>query len=668
MSLLLDYPWYYVLGCLLTGAAYALLLYWVRDAHSALGRRLRVLLGLLRGVTVFFLALLLLAPMVRRSVNETERPVILLACDRSESVAADAAADSLCLARLDQLSESLGRHYDVQRYDYGGVTTDMSQVVTDLKQQYAHRNVGAMILTGDGLWNTGSNPASSVADCRFPVYTVALGDTARKRDASVSSIRCGRIAYLGNAFPVEVTVAAQLLKGSRRQLTVIHDGKVVFAKMLDYDNDNFSATEQFTIDASKAGVQRYTVRIEPSEGEVTLLNNERSFSVEVVDGHQKIAIVAAAPHPDVAALRHSIEGNPNYEVETFVAKDFKGSLKDYSLLILHQIPSRGGVRLDPGDTPCIYILGSQSDLSQFNALHAGLEVATRLSKTNEATAMAVPGFAPFSVDEAALKAVEAMPPLTSPFGDYRLDGDMQCLFTAKIGNVDSRQPLIAVGSRQGVRRTVIAGEGLWRWRLADYQASSGHDHFDNLVGRLVTYTSLRVDKDRFRLVAKSIYRQDQDVLVEAELYDENYEMTNAPEAALSVNGRDYAFNRSGSRYSLNLGQLPPDAYGCTATVRYNGKDYKASCSFVVEEVNLESLNLTADYALMQAIAASTGGEMLLPADLDRLPQLLEARGDIRPVIYSHTRYVELISLWWVLALVIAMLAIEWVTRKYNGEL
>lgn len=668
MSLLSDYPWYFAVGCVLLGVAYALLLYWVRDLQSALSRRMRVVLGFLRGISASLLALLLLAPMVKIDSRETERPIILIAQDRSESVAVDASADSLWRLRMDSLADCLAGRYDVQRYDYGGVTTDMGRVISDLKHQYEHRNVGAMILTGDGLWNTGSNPVSRVEDLDYPVYTVALGDTSRRRDAAISHIRCGRIAYMGNAFPVEVTATALLLRGSHKRLTVSHEGRVVYSKVLDYSSDNFSATEQFTIDADKAGVQRYTVRIEPSEGEVTTVNNERSFSIEVIDGHQKIAIIAASPHPDVAALKHAIEGNPNYEVETFVAKDFKGNARDYSLIILHQIPSRNGVRLDAGETPCLYILGSQSDLAQFNALHLGLEISTRLSKTNEATAVGVPGFAPFSVDEATIKAIEEMPPLTSPFGDYRLGGGMQSLFTAKIGNVDSKQPLIAVGQQQGVRRSVIAGEGLWRWRLADYQASGSHEHFDALIGRLATYTAMRVDKERFRLVAKSIYRQDEDVVVEAELYDENYEMTNLPEATLSVNGRDYDFNRSGSRYLLNLGQMDPEVYSCSAKVKYNGKDYRSSCSFIVEEINLEQSSLTADHALMQAIAASTGGEMLLPAQISRLPQMIADREDIKPLVFSHTKYVELINRWWVLALIILLLGIEWVTRKYNGEL
>ena len=246
--------------------------------------------------------------------------------------------------------------------------------------------------------------------------------------------------------------------------------------------------------------------------------------VEVIDGHRKIAIIAAAPHPDVAAMRRSIEGHRNYEVETFVAKDFKGNFKDYDMIVLHQLPAAGGLggevaqRAVQARVPLMFVVGGQSDLARLNALHAGLEIYAKLNRSDEATAAYNEAFTAFAMDGAAARRVEALPPLTVPFGTYRLGGNAQTLFAARVGNVSSGQPLVAVCQQQELRYSFVAGEGLWRWRLADYQQNGNSDSFDEMFAKLVTYTALQVDKDRFHVNAKKVWGENEEVVLEAELY------------------------------------------------------------------------------------------------------------------------------------------------------
>ena len=99
----------------------------------------------------------------------------------------------------------------------------------------------------------------------------------------------------------------------------------------------------------------------------------RTIAVEVIDGHQKIALFASAPHPDIAALRQAIENNPNYELEVLDKADLSSrKLNEYSLLIFHNLPD-GRTTLPPAalQLPTLFIVGTQTDLSRFNALHSG---------------------------------------------------------------------------------------------------------------------------------------------------------------------------------------------------------------------------------------------------------------------------------------------------------
>lgn len=673
MRLLFDYPWYFILFCLLAGALYSALLYWRRrgQADTSLPKAFRVLLPLLRFLTVSLIAFLLMAPLVRRNVNTHEKPIVVIAQDRSQSVPLD--QQELLISQYKALSND----YQLVLDSFGDKATDISAALASISDRYAGRNLGAVVLATDGIYNQGQNPTTLAPSLAVPIYTVALGDTTHRRDAAIAHVRFNRIAYLGNQFPVEVTVRAHRLAGERAALSVSRGGQRLFSKEIRYADNQYTATETLILNADKPGLQSYTITLTPCEDEASTRNNSRTIAVEVLDGHQKITILAAAPHPDISALRQSIERNPNYEVNVqLLSSNPKfDQMKESSLLILHNLPTLGSqFNLAPfKQIPTIYIIGSQTDLGRFNALHAGLEIVARARKTDEVTAARNGAFALFTLADDICDRLEQLPPLVSPFGTYRPSGNLQSLFTAKIGNVASDRPLIAFCQQEGVRHAFVVGEGLWRWRLQDYQMTGSHTDFDQLVEKMVVYTSLQTNRNRLQVNHEHIYQENEPVTIQAELYNDNFEPVNDPAVQLTLyksdasgksSGVTYEFNRSGTGYTLHLGLLTPGQYSYTATSTLAGKTHKASGSFIVEELNLEELNLEADHTLLSTIATTTGAQMLTPDQLDQLPQLLAARNDLKTVVYPHTRYTELLNLPWLFILLVLLLSLEWAARKY----
>lgn len=702
MSIIVDYPWYFLVFCLLLGVAYAALLYWIgfRRRERDFSRRLSIVLSLLRTFAVAAVAFLLFSPLVKRESSRKEKPIVILAQDNSKSL--DYCPDSAFyhdgfLKDMDELSNSLSRDFEVVRYSFGsqirqlaeneGNTltysdemTDMAAIVKDVSERFFHRNLGAVVIASDGIYNTGANPIGAAASLPCPVYTIAMGDTVLHPDAAVVNVRYNRLAFLGNKFPLEITVNADRLQGQSSSLTVSLEGRKLFSKQLQFNSQRFSATETVIIDADRAGLYNYVVEIAPVANEKSTRNNRRVIPIEVIDGHQKIAIIAAAPHPDVAALKAAVESNQNYEVETFLAADFNKNPRDYNLLILHQLPSRvAGIALDvpklvQSGTPALFILGSQSDLARLNSLHSGLEIYSRIDRQNEAAPLINSNFTYFTLDDGVAGRIAQFPPLTSPFGEYKLSGNAQTLFNARIGSVNSGLPLVAVTQLQDRRYAFIAGEGLWRWRLADWQANASHDNFDALINKLVIFTAVQANGERFRVEADNIFSESQSVVIEAQLYNENYEPVNQPDVELTVRnhaspeGSKYLMNRTASAYSINLGALPSGSYSYTASTRLGGKSYTASGSFLVEDLQLESLITVADHSLLATLAASTGGAVTDAHNVGQMADMLRQRDDLKTVVYSEVSYSDMLNLPLVLVLIILLLAAEWVLRKYNGTL
>lgn len=686
--MIIDYPWYFVLLCLLLGAAYAAGLYYVGKRHFS--KKVNALLAALRFVAVSAIALLLLAPVAKRTVHERQKPLLVLVDDCSESVgmSADSSFSLLDLWykvwEKDDLKENCRMSYIGNGSNVG--QTDLSAMMLEVPPDAA-----AIVLASDGIHNRGPQPTTTAERLGVPVYTVALGDTTPRCDAALSNIRYNRIAYLGNAFPVEITIGAHRLKGRTAQLTIADGrGKKVAQQQVDYLDADFSTTLTFSIQAEVKGLQKYTVSLSVVEGEVEPTNNVQTLYVDVIDGRRKVAIVGNAPHPDLAALKQAVESNPNYEAEVFLNEELRmkhpegevstlkkkdivaknEELKDYSLVILHNLPSSTHQIPKPfEDLPQVFVIGCQTDLPRFNALHTGLEIVSKVKKSSEVTAVYNDRFSLFNYDASDGEALEQLPPLDAPFGEAKASASLQSLLTARLGNIDTRQPLVAAMAQGRQHKVFVWGEGLWKWRLADYLNNSTHEHFDRMVSQIVNFTAVTDQRERFIVETERHYSDNDNIVVGAQLYNDAYEPFNTPDATFSLMGDsvkgDFNFIRDGDGYSLSLGRLPEGLYRYTAQTQYDGTTLTAEGSFAVEALHLEQANLTADHALLRSISAITGGRMFYR---DQMDALRDSLATIKPVIYTHTRFSELLNLPWVMILIILLLGAEWVLRKYHGEI
>jgi len=660
--MLTDYPLYYLLFCLFAGAAYAAVLYFIGRRHFSRGWQWG--LAMLRFTAVSAIAFLLLAPLMKQTLTERQLPHVVLARDISASVA-QSADSAFNLAPLEKQLEGRCR-ISVETFGDAGSTD-----IGGLLARHRGDDVAALVLASDGIHNRGTNPVTAAEQLAFPIYCIALGDTTPRRDAAVGALRCNRIAMLGSRFPVEATVTASLLGGHSASLTILDSkGRSLQRTPIAYPGDDYSATFTFNIEATEAGLQRFDLLLSAADGETSLSNNRLTFYVDVIDTRRRIAVIANAPHPDLAAIKHALEDSPTYEADIIMAdkaESGRWKAEGYSLAILHNLPSARHTSIAYiGDLPAIYVLGLQTDLARFNALHTGLEITAQSTHTNEVTAIYNPAFSLFSLDAGDAAVLEELPPLSAPFGESRMTADMQTLFGARLGRIDTREPLVAATATGEQRRTMIWGEGLWRWRLADYQTHHTHSHVDQFIAQLVSFTALQANRDRLRIDAERTYSAGEPITLRAELYNEAYQLTNTPEVGLVLTGdslkADYTFRRNGNNYALTLPGLGEGLYRYRATT---ADGLSAEGSFAVEALNTEQQRLTADHTLLRTLADLTGGSLVSPQELATLHSQLST---LKPTLYTRTRYAEVLRMPLILALILLLLAAEWILRKYQGEL
>ena len=246
------------------------------------------------------------------------------------------------------------------------------------------------------------------------------------------------------------------------------------------------------------------------------------------------------------------------------------------------------------------------------------------------------------------------------------------LFFQKIGKVTTQQPLIAFNQDTDIKTGIIAGEGIWRWRIADYQHNSNHVGFDKLINKIAQFLTVKADRSFFRINGKNHFFETEPIELEAEVYNQSYELINQPEVSLSITDEknknyNFAFTKTTNAYYLNAGVFPAGNYKYSARVKLNNKILQKNGMFTVVPLNLEAINTVADHNLMYRLAKNHDGEMVYPRQLDKLVKMLKARDDIKNVSYTQKRLTGLNNIFWVLVLIIVLLGTEWFLRKYNGS-
>ena len=689
-----EYPSWFLILCAFAGLAVAMLLYYREKTFRDQPNGLVWGMGILRWLGYSLLAALLLSPLLRYLQTDRQEPVIVLAQDVSESIGMETDTTAY-RAQWEALKTSLSEKYQVVDYTFGaGVTpggalefkdkrTNLDAVLTEISDVYGSQNLGAVVLATDGIYNEGTNPAYRNLQLKAPVYTVGLGDTTQRRDLVIRRVFHNKIAYLEDRFSIQIDVTARGAAGSNTRMTVSRVGdsgvKELHTENINVDKNDFFTTREVVLDADRPGVQRYRISLSTIGEEVSTANNRRDIFVDVLDARQKILLLANAPHPDLAAMKQALATGKNNEVEIGYAGKFQGRMADFDLVVLHQLPSVKKnisaelTQLQQAKVPTLYVMGPDSPARAIGQAQDLLSFSGKSgAKGNDVSARTVPGFSLFTLSEDLRQALPKFPPITAPFGAFTSGPGATVLLKQRIGRVDTDFPLITLGESKGVRTGVIAGSGLWQWRLFDHLEYGNHERFNELMSQITQYLTVQEDKRRFRVsLPKNLFDENEPVQLDAELYNSSYELINEPEATVTITGPGgrefpYVFNRTSNSYTLNAGTLPVGNYRFLARTNSGGEELSYNGRFSIQAVEVERYALEADHGLLRRLSDQYGGALIFPDQLAALPAQLEAAGTVKPVLFETVNTRSVVHLKWIFFVLLALFAAEWFMRRYFG--
>jgi hypothetical protein len=655
---------------------------------NELSRAKLLLVAGLRFFAFTFLLLLLLHPRIKYQEKEIIKPTLLFAQDNSSSIVST--KDSLYYQkeyskRISELIEKLASKFNVhliqfgnrvkngREFDFQDSRTDFSDLLANVKDNYLGTKNTQLLISSDGIFNSGANPLYRVQNLGFPVHSLQLGDTSQYKDLFVHSIQSNKIGFTNTKLPVRIGIKAMNLENEEAVLEILDQKKLLFSEKVDLTSNDIYLEKDVFIPLEKPGLRRYTVRLKSQVNEFNLKNNSSSFIVDVLDGKRKIALYFAKYHPDLAAIKSAIEKNENFSVDLIDLRKKPKISYDYNLLILYQVPSydykdntivKGLIQKK---LPAIIFTGIETDYQSQSFKDLGVKVLAKEKLFSNSSFAYNKDFKLYTMEVDLAEEFSQLPPLVSAMGSYQFLLDHQVLAFQKIKSIQTNEPLIALTNKEEQKIAWFFGEGIWRWKQYLYLQNDSHDYFNEMINKLIQYVALKEKRESLLLKHAKAFQQGESILIRAEYYNQLYDLENEKEIDFQLKDEEdqlyrFVFSKDEKAYQLKIDNLPVGKYTYEAKVK--DADQVKKGEFYVQKSNWETNQLIANSNLLKQISTLTQGKYFEKDNIEACADYLLQDENTKATVNYVSQYGDFTNWKLLLFLIVMLFVLEWFLLKF----
>ncbi len=643
--------------------------------------KVTLLLAFLRFFSFFALLLLLINPIISRKTIETVKTPLPIVIDNSASMA-DLKSDKQALELFEKLKDNsaLNDKFEVQAYqfdedflpadtiDFKGKQSNIDVVAKNLKNIYKNQTFPTVLIS-DGNQTSGEdyvfgfNPANKV----FPLV---VGDTTTYLDLKVAQLNVNKYAFHKNKYPVEVFLNYAGTKNLNATFKIIQGNTVLNEQTISFSPTQKSASLNVLLPADKVGLQILKATIASKEQEKNTYNNTKNFAVEVIDQKTEIALIADMVHPDLGAIKRSIESNAQRKV-TIIKPNQVNSLENYNVLILYQPTVAFKSVFEKNANAKIntwIITGNDTDFNFLNQNQSQFSFKMSSQKEDYLASFETQ-FNLFALDNIGF---EQFPPLENPFGAITANGNTNVLLSSAIRNIPTNQPLLAFSEEQGKRSAYLFGENIWKWRADYYLNKKDFVDFDVFLDKTIQFLATKNDRKSLVVNHERFYNSGEAIEITAQYFNKNYELDEKARLTIAVTNtktkqvKNYDLLRTSNAFLVNLDGLAAGNYKFSVKELNSNATY--SGGFEVLDFDIEKQFVNPDWNKLNQLATQTQGKAYLANQVEALVKQLTEDESYKAVQKTITKKSPLIDWIWLLILLATALATEWFVRKYNGLL
>jgi len=640
-----------------------------------------VLFAFLRFLSVFTILLLLVDPKIIITNSKKEKPELTVLVDQSQSISYLKQEEQVknILSKI-TVNKELQDKFEVLLYGFGDQIVDSLSYTFKDKQtkieqslasiQKVHRKQNSPILIiSDGNQTYGQDYSYYKSKFNQPIYSISLGDTTQVADLYINTVNANKYVYLNNEFPLEILANYTGSKNQNTNLVIYRGKQKVFSKKLVFSKSKRSHFVNLKLKASRAGLQNYRIELLPFTEEKNTVNNSKNVLIETIDKKTSIMLVSNSVHPDIGALKQSLESNKRRKLK-LVKPTAVNSLDDVELVILYQPNNRSFKKVydlcDKAKMPLLTITGKKTDWNFINSLNKNYKKSQRTQK-EDILPLLNSNFEIFNTNQFELNKY---PPLESSFGQENLVAPYETLLYKKIANVNTQYPLLAFWDTDKVNEAILFGEGIWKWRLANYKRDGDFEKFDALIGKITQYLSNKKVRKRLIINYENEYYTNNRIVISASYFNKNYEFDTKAELTLNVSKEEEEYSKKipmllkGSFYEADLSDITKGVYRFSVSVK--GNEIRAYGGFVVRDYDIEKQFQNPNITALEKLSTHNNGELVYLNQVDGFIKKLITNKNYKPIIKYSKEQKSLINWKILLGVLISLLGLEWFLRKYNG--
>ena len=668
----------YIIIALLFSIAISWFLYFYQQKGQ---RNVDFVLFGLRCISVFLLLLLFINPTIDRKQFIIQKSKLSVLVDNSTSIKFFQ-KDTLVQSIIDDFKthSELNERFDINYYSFG----DKFQLNDSLQFNESQTNIAdplnkvnkvlindsnAIVLITDGNQTVGNDYEYS--SIKNPVFPLVVGDTTQYEDVKISQLNVNRYSFINKQFPVEIFLQYEGNQSLKLRYTIENKAKIIYSKLISFSPQKNSQRIEASIKATQEGSNFYKAKIEYLENEKNKKNNLKNFSVEVIDKQTEVLILSSFYHPDLGALKKSIESDQQRKVSIRTLSKNNIKLNDFQLFILYQ-PNNDFKEIinDLTTKKANYFLisGSKTDWNFVNNQNIGIR-KNYLNQDENYTTSFNAGFLNFSQKDIGF---DNFPPLVNKYGETSINIPHQTLFFQNINGFTTQEPLLATSNVNNHKKVFLMGEGLWKWRSTSYLNSNSFQDFDEFIGNLVQFASSKKVRNRIDVNIEPIYNANARIQVGAFYVDENYQFDDRATLLFTTINKEtkekkvIPFSLTNNSYQLELTVLESGDYEYSVDVE--GQNITKKGVFKINQFEIEQQFTNANKEKLQRLSNKSEGVLYFEnQETSLIDQLLTDKRFVSIQKSVNTKE-ELINLKWLLAIIVFLLSSEWLTRKYFGKI
>ncbi|MGC1633080.1 MAG: VWA domain-containing protein, partial [Gelidibacter sp.] len=435
--------------------------------------KVSVLLTCLRFVTLFSVLLLFINPKFDKTTFFNEKPNLVVAVDNSESIEyLDQEKKIRDLVALLKNDKALNERFNLEFFTFGKELNALDSLSFNQKKtnptllferfsQVYSNSVAPLVIITDGNQTYGNDYEFAARNYKQVIFPVILGDTTSYTDLKIEQLNVNKYAYLNNKFPIEIIAVYNGQDEVNTQLTLSLGSSIVFSQNLKFSKEQSSRIVTLNLPANNPGVHSYKAELKSIPNEKNTVNNIKNFAVEVIDRKTHVAIISDIVHPDLGALKKSIESSDQRQASIIKPSEFKALSNDFQQAILYQPGQSFKVVYDEIEALNINtftILGTKTNWAELNKLQPFIQQKVT-NQYEDFQAELNSNYNIFIVDDLNFSN---FPPLQSEFGVTSFSVPTEVVLYKTINGIQLREPLLLSYEVNQKRAAVLNGEGIWR--------------------------------------------------------------------------------------------------------------------------------------------------------------------------------------------------------------